>query len=105
MNTNIHPSQKIISAARSTHPLSDLRNVVATLHDAVFETESDILNNRAVAELVWFASRAQTEALALLADRLGVDTYVLREAIDDPDESPELARRVNELVDGLVREI
>lgn len=104
-NIMSHPSQKI-SHLHSGHLLSDLLNVTEALNLAVILAGgADSPSEQELAELVWFAGRAHSEAIAALAIKLGVDHYEIREAMEDPDEHPELAARLNSLVDGLVEVI
>lgn len=101
-NTMTHPSQKI-SHLHSGHLLSDLLNVTEALNLAVvLAGGAEGPSEQEIAELVWFAGRAHSEAIGALATKLGVDHYDIREAMEDPEEHPELAARLNSLVDGLV---
>ncbi len=102
--TDTHPSQRI-NRTPKTNPLNDLRNVVDALQDALTEAETATPTDRAIAELVWFAGRSQAEAIGVLAKRFNVDADDLRDAMQDPEEFPDLAKRIGDLVDGLVEVI
>jgi len=106
-NTMTHPSQRISHENRG-HLLSDLRNVTTALQEAIVHGISvGAPSEKELAELVWFAGRVRSEAIAALAQKLCMDDQDIREVLADPpfadpDEHPELAARLNSLVDGLV---
>lgn len=100
-----HPSQRVLAKTRSDSPYGDLRNVVDALTEALAEVENiDIPSDYALAELVWLASRAQSESAGPLAARLNVDAYEVLDAIHTPysDSADKLRGPLNNILEGLV---
>lgn len=99
-----HPSQRISHENRG-HLLSDTKNAINALNNAIAFAYETGAGEQELAELVWFASRTKAEAIAALAQKINVTDYEILDAMEDPEEHPDLAARLNSLVDGLAEVI